>query len=1260
MEKEDKTEKADRTEKGKVQWTEEQKQVIALRNRNILVSAAAGSGKTAVLVERIITRITDRVHPVDIDSLLIVTFTNAAAGEMRERIRNAIEKKLEEEPENVHLQRQLTLVHHAQITTIHSICQHVIRNYFHTIDLDPNFRIGDDGEMKLLRNDVAEALIEEVYEKIEREKEAENKGEAGDTPGAEKTDAAGYRRFVESYATGKNDEGLKSLILSIYDFSMSYPWPLKWLEECKRAYAIETERELAEASWMEPLLKCVELLLKECAENTRRALAICRQADGPYMYEKALLDDMVLVEELQKAGNYLEYAAAFENMGTFTRLSAKKDDAVSGEKKEQVKAIREQVKDSLKAIREQYFYQSPCRMAEDIRGSREQMEVLLNLTGEFHEKFAAKKREKNLLDFNDLEHMALNILVKEEKGVPVPTDAAGQFADKFAEIMIDEYQDSNLVQEYILTSVSGESRGVRNIFMVGDVKQSIYRFRLARPELFMEKYASYTVKDSPKQKIELHKNFRSRSQVLDSVNFIFSHIMTENLGNICYDEAAALYPGACFPEEEEEGSLDTELLLLDLEAEAEAVEESGETAVELEARMIGKRIQELMRHGQVVDKGTGKYRPVQYRDIVILLRTVSGWSDTVAAVLTDMGIPAYTGSQSGYFSATEVQTVLALLKVVDNPEQEIPLAAVLRSPVVGLSDGELAAIRSLCREKSFPEACRRYRERGENQALIGKLEKFYRMLEDFRRRVPYTAMHELLWYILEKTGYADYAAAMPGGEQRRANLDMLAEKAMAYESTSYRGLFNFNRYIEQLQKYDVDYGEANILGEEENTVRIMSIHKSKGLEFPIVFVSGMNKSFNQQDSRSKLAMHPDYGIGCDFIDSELRVKTPTLLKKMIQRQLADENLGEELRVLYVALTRAKEKLILTGAAKLEKKLKKWRQGAVTPGKPLSFGMLSGASSYLDWVMPVLFLHPAGAEFLAEAGVGSGGMDLEKTSAGCTIRLFGIGDLAMEEAACQLESRWTKESLLHWDVDSLYSEPMREHLQAVFETEYPWKDSMDIYGKITVSELKSMKQTQDTEEEYAVFTEPDVIPLLPKFLREKQEVKGAAKGTIYHKLLENLDFCMEAAVPSVQRQLEKLCQGGKLTEEEAAAIKAPEIVHFLRTGLGQRMKKAALAGRLYREQQFVLGVEAEEIRESWTGSDMVLVQGIIDAYFCEEDGIVLVDYKTDYVNPGQEGRLLEKYGIQLKYYAQALERLTGKNVKEQYIYSFWLQRELRVE
>lgn len=1190
-----------------VSWTKEQQQVIDLRDRDILVSAAAGSGKTAVLVERIIAMVSDETHPVDIDHLLIVTFTNAAAGEMKERIRAAIEKSLEADSDNEHLERQLTLVHHAQITTIHSFCQYVIRNYFHLIDLDPSFRIGDEGEIKLLKNDVVEDLIEDYYDQGERD----------------------YLNFVECYAPGKSDYEIGALILQLYEFSMSSPWPLKWLEECKSLYAIDNTADLCLAPWMADLLSQVKLLLQDCLERTYDALEIALKPDGPYMYEEALREDEKLLESLLSSADYLEYGERFAAMGRFAVLSRKKDEAVSDEKRELVKTIRDQMKKALKGIKEQYFYETPEKLAEDMKKCRSQIGVLTELAAEFSVRYARKKREKNLLDFNDLEHLALAILVSEEDGKPVPSAAAIQLSEQIEEVMIDEYQDSNLVQEYILTSVSRQHRGEHNVFMVGDVKQSIYRFRLARPELFMEKYDTYPPDGEKKQKIELHKNFRSRSQVLDSVNFIFKQIMKKDLGNVEYDDAAALYTGASFPEGKTAEENTAEVILFDLDAEAETVEETGETAIELEARLIGRRILKAVGREQVLDKQTGAYRPARFSDIVILLRTVSKWADVFSSVLGEMGIPAYSGSQTGYFSAVEVQTVLALLKVIDNPRNDIPLAAVLRSPICGLGDEELAMIKSEYPEGTFEAACRRYQD-GEHNLGIPKLDHFFEMLEAFRRLVPYTTMHELLWHIFEETGYADYVEAMPGGERRAANLDMLVEKAMAYESTSYRGLFNFIRYIEQLKRYEVDYGEASVLGEEEDTVRIMSIHKSKGLEFPIVFVSGLHKKFNQQDSRSKLVLHPDLGIGCDCIDPIMRVKSPTLLKKLIRRRTIYENLGEELRVLYVALTRAKEKLIMTGVVTgLEDKKEKWRQR-------LSFGSRSTAGSYLDWIMPAL----SGEK-----------QELFKQE------ICSVGDLAMAETTRQLTGLLKKEQLLEWETGVTYDETAKAQLEEAFSYRYAWEDSAEIYGKITVSELKTLQQQADAEDEYAMYQEPQIVPLIPNFIKER-EVTGAALGTIYHQFLECLDFCMEPTKDTVVMQLEKLTKEGKLQGDEARQIDIGKILTFLRSDLGIRMKRAQANNELYKEQQFIIGMPAEQIREKWKSDDMVLIQGIIDAWFYEDGSIILVDYKTDYVPGRAEDFLIKKYGVQLKYYADALERMTGKQVKEQTIYSFWLQKELR--
>ena len=1220
-----------------ITWTKEQQQVINLRDRNILVSAAAGSGKTAVLVERIIKLISDGAHPVDIDHLLVVTFTKAAAAEMRERIREAIERRLDEEPDNVHLQRQTTLVHNAQITTIHSFCLYVIRNYFYAIDLDPGFRVGDDGEMKLLRNEVAERLLEEAYE--------------------QKNPA--FERFIESFAPGKSDNKIIEYILQVYNFSMSYPWPGKWMEQCRNVYQIQTMEELEQAPWMGFLLKNIDMLLQDIQAQIENALEIIHSQDGPYMYAAALEADKDMTGYIRQAHTYQEYSIRFQKADKFARLSGKRDTNVSEKKKELVKYIRSQVKDSLQEIREQYFYAGAAQILEDMKGSRETVEVLFDLTVGFLEKFTEKKRERGLLDYNDLEHLALDILVEKEDAYGKPTEIAGNLSGCFEEIMIDEYQDSNLVQEFILTSVSRAWKGFYNIFMVGDVKQSIYRFRLARPELFMEKYSGYSLEDACCQRIDLHKNFRSRGQVLDSVNYIFEQIMTDDLGKIEYDKEAALYTGAEFPDGNRMDFTRTEVLLLDLDATAETIMESGENERELEAGMVGKRIQEIVGSELVLDKKTGEYRPAEYRDIVILLRTIAGWADVFSSVLESRGIPSYTGAKTGYFTAVEIQTTLSLLKIIDNPKQEIPMTAVLASPMVGLDTEELALIKNSFAELTYDEACRKYAEAGKDKKLRVKLADFFVMLEDFRNQVPYTTMHELLMYVLEKTGYEDYAAAMPAGEQRRANLNMLIEKSIAYERTSYKGLFNFIRYIENLQKYDVDFGEASTIGEDENTVRIMSIHKSKGLEFPIVFVSGLYKKFNHQDARGKLVLHQDLGLGSDYVDPDLRVRAPTLFKKLLQREVINENLGEELRVLYVALTRAREKLIMTGAvSKLENQVRKWSQACRRQDIKLSFSMLTEAQAHLDWIMPCILRHKSG-NLLLELYEITGNLfhPLYDRQTEFVIQVYDAAKLEAQESERQLKGILSREALLKWDTEKVFDGQARELLRQNLNTVYPHEESLDIYGKVTVSEIKRSSQIQDSESEYLIYEEPEVVPYIPGFMKQEEEAGSAARGTIYHKFLEHLDFCMEPSILAVMSQMEQFCREGRLTAEEARWIDTSKVVRFLNSELGCRMRLSAKKQMLYREQPFVIGVEAYKVQPGWESNDMVLVQGIIDAYIQEEDEIVLVDYKTDFVRPGEEKKLFDKYHLQLQYYAEALERMSGKQVKEKIIYSFWLQKEL---
>lgn len=1245
-----------------VKWTEEQQRVIDTRGCNLLVSAAAGSGKTAVLVARILQMITDETHPVDIDRLLVVTFTNAAAAEMRERIREALEQKSQEEPDNIHLQRQLVLVHNARITTIHSFCLNVLRNHFQTIGIDPDFRIADEGEVLLLEQDAVKETLDAAYEQAKAEPDEE------------------FVQFLEELAPGKNDTNIEELILQVYKHALGQPWPEQWLEECRCMYENSEEwnadANTSAVSWLSLVMEDTHRLLDDLYQQTLEALRIAETPDGPYPYVPALQSDLEKIELLKSSRDYASCAAAFRNMGSFARLSTKKDDRISPQKKQQVQNMRGEIKDGLAEIRTMYFFDRPEVLAEEFRASGTVIRVLTRLTEVFMKCLAEKKNEKNLVDFGDLEHLALRILVNKEDDSP--TLAAQEYAELFEEIMIDEYQDSNLVQELILSSVAGRGCQAQNRFMVGDVKQSIYRFRLARPDLFMEKYRTYG-KEETSCRIDLHKNFRSRAEVLDGVNEVFRQIMTEHPGEMVYDADAALYPGAVFEQKPMDASgenviqetsggyerkdcfLSTELYLL----EADSSDKQKQ-----EAHLIGQRIRDMVGRELVWDKEQKTYRPVQYRDIVILLRTVSGWADAFGEALTEMGIPCFTGSQKGYFSAAEIRIVLSYLNILDNPMQDIPLAAVMHSAVGGFTEEELAQIRIASEKTAFYDCCQEYRKTGENLFLKEKLEQFFCLYEKLRKKCSHTPVHLLIWELLEETGYGDYAASLPAGAQRRANLDMLIQKAIAYESTSYRGLYHFVRYIENLKKYEVDYGEANLDSESADTVRILSIHKSKGLEFPIVILGGMGKQFNESDSRNKIILHPELGIGCDYTDLKNRTRRPTLLKKLIRQKTSHENLGEEMRVLYVAMTRAKEKLIMTGSVTdIQKRMEKWVNAALYQKETLSYSTLTGASSYLDWVLPVLLRNPASLEVLEKLEQPPVpyiwkelmGTAEQRMSGAYTHRApYEVSVFIAEDLDAADQTHSTKQSelldrLLYLDTEECQDEDTCQYLSNVFQAVYPYEADNQIIGKMSVSELKKLSHVSEEEDVAEMYQPETVIPLLPQFREEKTEIVGAARGTVYHGFMENLDF---SRADQLEMQLEELVTCGKMTREEGEVLHLEDIRRFLQCAAGTEMKQAAERGQLYRERPFVFGVSADTIRPEWNPQETVLVQGIIDVWYLDEsDRIVILDYKTDRVRNGME--LVEKYRAQLDYYGLALSRMTGKEVREKIIYSFFLGKEIRL-
>lgn len=1185
-----------------VSWTEEQQKVISLRDRNILVSAAAGSGKTAVLVERIITMLMDEAHPLDVDRLLVVTFTEAAAAEMKERIRNAIEAKLETSPDNEHLRQQATLIHSAQITTIHSFCLAVIRDHFHAIDIDPGFRIGEEGELKLLKHDVLEHILEENYEKGDRQ----------------------FLEFIDAYAVGRDDKKVEELILKLYEYSRSYPDAEKWLYGCVAAYGTGEETKLEHASYITLIKERVTLYIEDAMALLEQALSLCQEADGPAVYEGALLSDAQMLEEFQAAKSYEALYQAASRV-SWERLRANRDKTVSEEKMAMVKAIREDIKAIVKDLINQYFYQDMSGVEEDTIICKQAMAVLAGLVVQFAEAYGEKKRSQNMIDFADMEQYALRILAENQGEQFVPSAIAAEYQRQYAEIMIDEYQDSNLIQETILTSVSTVSAGRNNVFMVGDVKQSIYRFRLSRPELFMDKFHNYTVTDGICQRIDLHKNFRSRREVLESVNYLFEQIMTPSLGGITYDNDAALNPGADYPESCEEEHNNTEVIIVE-------TKDSGNDR-ELEAKAIGMRIRKLMETQRVLDKKTGEYRKARYSDIVILTRSVKGFTDVFSEVLNKEGIPTYAGTKEGYFAAMEIGVLLDYLRVLGNKRQDIPLAAVLKSCICGLTDGELAAVRSFHKDGPFYDAAESYMNIGQDETIKKKLIKFFCHYKAFRSIISYTPIHELLWRILEDTGYNDYMSALPGGSQRAANLEMLVEKARVFESTSYKGLFHFIRYMEQLQKYDVDYGEASLEDEQSDTVRIMTIHKSKGLEFPIVIVAGMGKQFNMQDARSNVVLHARLGVGLNAVNLEKRTKSPSLLKRVIQKEESLDSLAEELRVLYVALTRAKEKLIITGTVNnIERKLEGMRMVSKRKEAALPFYMLSKAVTYWDWILPAL----------------------ERKTTTIPVQVYQITPemLVNDNMTGAVAERLEKEYLINWDSSHVYDEKMLEKLKEEFSYIYPHNNTKAQKLKFTVSELK--KRAYMEEEAGELPFEEEVVPLIPQFLQEAEVLTGASRGTAYHRLLELLDFTKGYDDKLLADAIEQFCQNQKMTKEMAECICLNDILAFLSSSAGKRMKSAALKGMLHKEQPFVLGVDAKEMYPGEPEGEYILVQGIIDVYF-EEEELVVLDYKTDNIHNADA--LAEKYHSQLDYYAKALERLTGQKVKEKIIYSFALQEEI---
>ncbi|MDQ0162373.1 helicase-exonuclease AddAB subunit AddA [Aeribacillus alveayuensis] len=1224
------------------QWTDDQWKAIVSTGKDILVAAAAGSGKTAVLVERIIRKIISRENPVDVDRLLIVTFTNASAAEMRNRIGEALEKALKENPASLHLRRQLTLLNKANISTLHSFCLNVVRKYYYKIDLDPGFRIGDETEIELLIDEVLDDLFEKQY------------GLEGNEP---------FFDLVDRYTSDRSDEDLQSLIRSLYLFSRSHPTPDKWLDEIMSMYQYDDTSSFEGLPFFQYLQRDVKMELEGCIRQLERALEMTKLPGGPAPRAENLIDDMEQIRQMIEAPSWEALADAVRSFKP-TRAKPCRGDEYLQDLIDQVIKLRDGVKKQIQKLHDELFARDIPYQLEDLKKMAPVISVLVNLVKEFSKRFEAVKKEKALVDFSDLEHYCLQILTDEdENGNVIPSDAARSYQQQFVEVLVDEYQDTNLVQEAILKLVTSGPEHCGNMFMVGDVKQSIYRFRLAEPFLFLSKYKRFT-KDGEKTglRIDLAKNFRSRTEVLDSTNYIFKQVMGENVGEITYDEAAELKLGATYPEHDE---MKTELYLIDRGQEDDKALEDNQNPFEqeeletsqLEGRLMAKKIKQLIQQQfPVYDRKLNRTRPITYRDIVILLRAMS-WAPQIMEEFKKQGIPVYADLRSGYFEATEVSIMMSLLKVIDNPFQDIPLASVLRSPVVGLTANELAIIRLYKKKGAYYEALKIFLQQAqkEDEHVYEKVKPFYEDLRKWRDLARKGPVSHLIWQLYRDTRFFDFVGGMPGGKQRQANLRALYDRARQYEETSFRGLFRFLRFIERMQDRGDDLGTARALGEQEDVVRIMTIHSSKGLEFPIVFVAGLSKPFNMSDLNQKYLLDKELGFASKYIDPKKRISYPTLPLIAMKKKMKMEMLSEELRVLYVALTRAKEKLILIGTLKnKEKTLKEWQQMLSHSDWLIPDFDRAKAKCYMDWIGPAVIRHKD-AQLLRDENVY---VENEISNHPAAFHIELLHESSFKENEHKEEMEWEEKiKALHSRKPVLFHSEWNERVQFQLNWKYPYEQAAKYRSKQSVSEIKRAQLIFKDEYSDEMMLKTNIrLFHRPKFLQD-QSLSPAEKGTVMHIVMQHLPFHKDITRESLDDLIDQLVKKEILTKPQTSAIQYEQILDFLNSEIGKRLKKAAF---IEREVPFSFAFPASELYQHEQGAlqdEAVLVQGVIDCLFEDEEGFVLLDYKTDTVTGrfssiNEAIPVLEKrYDVQMKLYEKAVETILNRKITEKYLYFF---------
>ena len=1183
-------------------WTKMQRRVIEARNTSLLVSAGAGAGKTAVLVERVIGRILDKTEPVDVDRLLVVTFTNAAAAEMRERIAHALQQELAKDPQSDRLRRQVTLLGRATITTLHSFCLEILRQNFHLLGLDPTFRVADETECALMQADVLETVLEENYRTLD----------------------ATFAALVDGFGGRVSDEGLGRLILELASFALSQPDLRQWLRSVVASLAVTTMTDVEQKPWYRGARHMVRCKLDFAREALERALAIAET--GPTHYRDVLTAELQAVSDLARLAaenaTWDELRRAVASM-TFGRLPAKR--GYDAPDKEVCKSWRDEVKETIKELLTGYLAQSEDELVAGLSLAHPQAAKLIELTTAYLDSYSNAKHDKGIVDFNDLEHFALQVLSPSAE----PSAVAQELQTRFIEVLVDEYQDINAVQEAILNCVARPSNRV----MVGDVKQSIYRFRLADPGLFRAKERDYRRRRKGRC-LYLAQNFRSRPSIIAAVNFLFSRLMTvDSIGEVKYDRRAALVAAAEYPAGER--TLNPAVEVCWLERNSLDSPEGERDATTREAGVIAEHILGLVENAgrEVWDTAAKAYRPLQYRDMVVLLRAAAGRADVFLDVFSRRNIPAYADAAGGYFRATEVHVLLSLLKLIDNPRQDIPLAGVLRSPLVGLSAQELADIRLAHTAAGYWDAVLARADSSEKlQVFLGRLERW----RDMARR---GGLPELIGQIYRDTGYYLYVGTLPGGRQRQANLRALLDRAHQFETTAYKGLFRFLRFIERLEEQEGDLGKPNTCGENDNVVRVVSIHKSKGLEFPVVFVAGLGNRFNRRDLNAPVLVHKELGIGPKLVDSEARCLYPSLPHLYLRDVLRRESLSEELRVLYVAFTRAREKLYLVGSvSKRDEKIREWRETAKDlPNGRLPAHIMEGAITPCDWLGPALYGHKSlggtrrdtqGASFLEHLGAPSGVLVAKSDSPSSLLLAAATQQTPAPEGS--------------------FAEEVRRRLSY----RYPYAASTQLPAKLSVSDIKRRLLEDEAESGTApvrLRRARQQLPVAPA------ELTAAEIGSAMHMLLQHVDLSIKHTPGYFESLRAELVKRHLLTPNEALSFSLAPIAAFFASSLGRRLLSSP---RVWRELPFSWRIAAAELYPA-VGDEHVYVQGVIDCLFSEGDALILVDYKSDRVTEDTVAQACVGYRAQVDLYARAVEAQLKRKVAERHIYFFALGRGIEV-